>query len=423
MLPIIAPSDLPALNSDSDDEAGTIRDFIHSASCIQRSYQTPIKRRAIEDYRQSLSEYGGRLSNDIGQLFATAALPSQQQFSVLIIGSGYGAAICAARLSAHARPGHRIAILERGKEWTPGTFPDTFRDVSSHARQQLFGPRKGTVVNPLGLYQVKVSDQVNTLSASGLGGTSLINANVALKPDPDVFAQSCWPVVLQDRATLDPYFEVAARMLNLAHTQYDLTGKVRVRRLAADKLNPRSGFFDRSPLTVTYDGRFLDSDCRNQFNVIQRPCTLCGDCITGCNIGAKNTLTTNYLPLAKQSGTEMYTQVEVTGIEPAAEGYRVHCVYRDDRSGQADACPLVVSAERVHRHAGSPGAPRFCCNRASTAWNISPALGQRWSFNGDTIGFVIKPNPPAPIGGHGAVSGCWPADRSDRAIFLVLQPA
>ncbi len=363
---------------------------------------TSLKQRAKDDYQTSLQAYGGRLANDIQELIRTSARPPHEQFAVAIIGSGYGAAICAARLSARLSPGMRICILERGREWIPGTFPDTFREASRQTRQKLTGQEKGTIDNPLGLFHIKMNAEINTLSGSGLGGTSLINANVALKPDADVFAQVCWPTALRDRAKLDPYFERAARILSLARTPYDQTCKVQSRRDAADRINPRPGFLDRSPLTVTYDDRYLDANGRNPHGIIQRPCELCGDCITGCNVGAKNTLATNYLPLAKLNGTEMYTQIEVQSIAAIEGHYQIRALLRDDCSGTLQEFPITIASQMVIVAAGSPGSAEILLQSRSDGMEFSTALGQRWSFNGDTIGFVVNPRIRAPIGGVGA---------------------
>jgi cholesterol oxidase len=292
--------------------------------------------------------------------------------------------------------------LERGREWIPGTFPDTFQDAARQTRQKIFGPGKGDIDNPLGLFHLKFNREINTLSGSGLGGTSLINASVALKPDADVFAQSCWPAALRDRATLDPYFERAARVLSLSRTPRDQTCKVKSRRDAADRLSPRPGFFDRSALAVTYDQQYLDAESKNLHGMIQRPCALCGDCITGCNVGAKNILTMNYLPLAKYRGTEMYTQVEVRSITRGDGVYLIDAVIRDDAGGHLIETPVTIASQIVILAAGSPASAEILLQSRGRGLEFSPGLGQSWSFNGDTIGFVVKPRIRAPIGGVGA---------------------
>ncbi|MDG2012094.1 MAG: hypothetical protein P8J33_01220, partial [Pirellulaceae bacterium] len=147
--------------------------------------QSNLKRRAANDYRNSMLRFGGQLSSPIEQLFHASTLPEHQQFDVLVVGSGYGASISAARLAARLAPGKRLAIVERGREWVPGEFDDTFRGIYQQARNQLTGPKKRTVVNPLGLHNVIMSDEINVWTGNGLGGGSLINAGIALIPDAD----------------------------------------------------------------------------------------------------------------------------------------------------------------------------------------------------------------------------------------------
>lgn len=89
---------------------------------------------------------------------------------MVIVGSGYGASVVAANLSKE-NPNASICILERGREYRPGDFPKSAIDVAGEVR---------TSVNELGLLDktlgyAKNSD-LDIISASGLGGTSLLNA-------------------------------------------------------------------------------------------------------------------------------------------------------------------------------------------------------------------------------------------------------
>ena len=64
-------------------------------------------------------------------------------YDIVVIGSGYGGAITAARLAAaDLNPKPSICILERGKEWQPGEYPEAPLDVAAQLRSDL---------NPLGL--------------------------------------------------------------------------------------------------------------------------------------------------------------------------------------------------------------------------------------------------------------------------------
>ena len=362
-----------------------------------------LKQQATMDYERSLSNYGGRLANRIEDLFLTAKNgKSKVPFAVVVIGSGYGASIAAAKLSQRLREDQRICILERGKEWVPGTFPDTFANVSGTSRANIAGPTRGQVTQPLGLFNIMFNDEVNVLSGSGLGGGSLINASIALKPDPEVFHQSKWPVALRNIETLEPYFESVARNLSLSRTPFDQTPKVRVRRLAAERMSRDPRFYDRSRVSVMYDYRHLDQNLRNRQGMVQRPCTLCGDCINGCNVGAKNTLAMNYLPVAKHNGTEMYTQVEVKSIRKMDGYYKINMEYVDDRHNKVTRHPVSINSKIVVLGAGSPASAGILLESQAPNFQFSPFLGRGWSSNGDTIGFIRKLSRGTNIGGQGA---------------------
>ncbi len=369
------------------------------------SSDTAFKKRAREDYANSLCDFGGKFSNPTRQLFITAQESCTVQFGVVVIGSGYGAAICAARLSNRLRVGHRICVIERGKEWVPGTFPDSTKEVFGNTRNIMTGPKKGELNNPLGLYNVMMNDEINVLSGNGLGGGSLINASIALRPNHEVFEQKEWPKALRDVSVLDPYYKMVARQMSLAVTPFDQTAKVRVRRQAAERISQERGFFDRSNVSVMYDYRHLDDRMRNPQGMIQRPCTLCGDCITGCNVGAKNTLLMNYLPVAKHNGTEFYTQCEVDSIEKHNGYYRLNLIhFEETKSGEIRRHPVSITSRMVVVGAGSPGSAMILMNSQRDGFAFSPALGYNWSGNGDTIGFVIDMQGPTNIGGFGAYS-------------------
>jgi len=104
----------------------------------------------------------------------------QPRYGVVVIGSGYGGAILAARLAE----GRSLCILERGREWSPATFPETLKGVVREIR---------TDRHRLGLYDYRAYDDADVLVGCGLGGTSLINANVVFPPDPDLFDDPRWP--------------------------------------------------------------------------------------------------------------------------------------------------------------------------------------------------------------------------------------
>ena len=113
----------------------------------------------------------------------------KDSYKVIVVGSGYGGSITAARLAA---AGHEVCLLERGQEWIPGSFPDSARGIV----QNLLRSKR-----PLGLYEYHSFSDINVFQGSGLGGTSLINANIAIRPDADLFSYYDWPKPIRDLAT------------------------------------------------------------------------------------------------------------------------------------------------------------------------------------------------------------------------------
>lgn len=123
---------------------------------------------------------GRRLGSAVGHI-SSAVEQIRSHYPVVVVGSGYGGSIAASRL---ARAGQRVCLLERGRELRPGEFPTT---VSQALEQfQVSGP-DGHVGSPLGLYDLRVNRGMSVFVGCGLGGTSLVNANVALTAEPRVF--------------------------------------------------------------------------------------------------------------------------------------------------------------------------------------------------------------------------------------------
>ena len=145
----------------------------------------------------------------ISQKFV-AADHGDQTFDAIVIGSGYGGGVSASRLAA---AGQNVLVLERGREIRPGQYPND--PTSAMGEMQVTVGKTGeTLGKPDGMYDLRVGDDMNVIMACGLGGTSLINANVSLQVDPRVFEDLGWPKVYRDEpGLLDPFYEQARKML------------------------------------------------------------------------------------------------------------------------------------------------------------------------------------------------------------------
>lgn len=310
----------------------------------------------------------------------------QDSYGVVVIGSGYGGSILAARLAQ----GRSLCLLERGREWIPGTFPDEIDEVVREVRSDL---------NPLGLYDYHLHDEVDVFVGSGLGGTSLVNANVVIQPDPDLFDHPRWPdEIRQDRDSrvLDTHYARVREMLQVEAYPDD---KPLLRKIEAHRQSTaeRGVPFSKLELAVNFT-RYADQP--NHVGVHQRLCTLCGDCVTGCNVRAKNTLYMNYLPLAKQLGAQIFTQIEVDHLVKAPDdGYLVHYVYHPGH-GRLPA-PGVLRASAVVVAAGALGSTEILLRSRTYGLSLSAALGHGFSGNGDVLGASYNDDQQTDILGFG----------------------
>src|ERR1700682_3519570 len=115
----------------------------------------------------------------------------KDHYTIVVIGSGYGGAIAASRM---ARAGQSVCVLERGKEFQPGEYPDT--ELKALEEMQIDAPGRH-IGTETGLYDFRVNDDMNVFLGCGLGGTSLVNANVSLRAEPRVFTDPRWPAELR----------------------------------------------------------------------------------------------------------------------------------------------------------------------------------------------------------------------------------
>ncbi len=299
----------------------------------------------------------------------------QKAYDVVVIGSGYGGAITAARLSS-AGLKKSICILERGKEWPVGQFPDTLPAVTSATYNPL--------TNPLGLYDFLVYKNIAVMKGSGLGGTSLVNANVALVPDEEVFREPAWPRSIT-RELLQPYYDRARTMLaaNPRPRALELL-KVQAMQRRASEIGLQA-----DPLNIVVN---FTVDGPNAQGVPQKPCIDCGDCVTGCNVGAKNTLYMNYLPLAQRNGVEIFTQVHVDWVERHTDGgWRIHGRhYSGHFPGDLFPESFTLDAGCVVLSAGSIGSTEILLRSELHGLSLSPRAGTGFSGNGDFFGIAFN---------------------------------
>ncbi|QDK47560.1 GMC family oxidoreductase [Bdellovibrio sp. ZAP7] len=295
----------------------------------------------------------------------------RERYDVVVIGSGYGGSVSAARLAGRCR----VAILERGPERPPGSFSENFEDVRNDIRCKK---------NPFGLFEVHANHEMDVLNGNGLGGTSLINAGALVRPDRETVRSPEWPQALVEEVHSGQFEKYYSRVKSMLQGQaYDPrrmnSAKVRAHEYASHELGVDLKF---PPVAVNLYGQQAQ-----QSGVTQPKCIECGNCCSGCNTGAKNTLNMNYLPLAKNQGAEVFTQIEVLWIEKLTAGYRIHCLYVSE-SGEKSR--KSVLANQVIVSAGTMGSTKLLLNSQARGLSLSEKLGRRFSGNGDVLGLSFN---------------------------------
>ena len=297
----------------------------------------------------------------------------KSSYDVIVVGSGYGGGVTASRLS---RAGKRVAVLERGREILTGEFPAKFPDLKND--MQVRGKTLRTGPNTA-LFDVRLGADMHVLVGCGLGGGSLVNAGVSLRPDPRVFSDEVWPGQVAQDGTLDQGFARAEKWLRpSSDPRASEMTKYKVLDGAAKSL----GHVMVAPrIAVSFEAN------TNPAGVEQPACTRCGDCCGGCNVGAKNTVALTYLPDSVRHGAELFTEITVRHVEKLSNGtWRVHAV-RSNVADPASDPGFTIEAPFVVLAAGTLGSTEILLRSRAKGLAVSDRLGERFSANGDIIAF------------------------------------
>lgn len=241
-----------------------------------------------------------------------------------------------------------------------------------------------------GLYDARPLNDILSVQAAGYGGGSLLYANVAVRPPPEVFAAG-WPAPY-GREMLEPYFDLAAHMLEVQPVgAAPATGRLRPKAdfmaEAARRMGHAGGFFHPN-LAVTFDDRGPEQV--NRFGVPQRGCVFVGECDIGCNVGARTAWTTT--PSRWPSGTARPsgTRTEAVHIGQSADGSTVRLREHGHPGAGKDGVRRDVRARRVFVCAGALGTTELLLrsrDRYGTLPDLPAGLGMGYSGNGDFLSF------------------------------------
>ncbi|MEU3060132.1 GMC family oxidoreductase [Streptomyces subrutilus] len=306
-------------------------------------------------------------------------------YDVIVIGSGFGGSVAALRLT---EKGYRVGVLEAGRRFTRDSLPKNSWDL----RNYLWAPALGLY----GIQRIHLLGNVMVLAGAGVGGGSLNYANTLYVPPAAFFEDRQWAAITDWQSELAPYYDQATRMLGVRLNPTMTPSDVHLKAAAA-----RMGVadtFHMAPVGVFFgDGADADGGVRVRAGEeaadpyfggagpARSACTECGECMTGCRHGAKNTLNENYLHLAERAGAVIHPMTTVTALSEHPDGgHRVRTVPTDRRrTGPAK----VLRARYVVVAAGTYGTQTLLHTMKDRGElpRLSPRLGELTRTNSEGL--------------------------------------
>ena len=321
--------------------------------------------------------------------------PRPEHVDAVVVGSGFGASVAAYRL---AEAGRSVILLERGRAYPPGMFAR-----SPHEMSRAFWEPKDEL---FGLFDIRSFRKLEAVISAGLGGGSLIYANVLLRKDERWFVHDSplpgggyehWPI---GRGDLDRHYDAVEAMMTPVPNPYPDLPKARALREAAESLDlecfspPLAVSFSSRPGEPARAKQPIDVPAYgNLYGRTRLTCRLCGECDLGCNEGSKNTLDHTYLSAAKHHGADLRTLAEVYGITPlSGGGYEVRYTQYSDEP--ADGSPrtrtaVTLTCEHLILGAGTFGTTSLLLRNRVALPALGRAVGTRFSGNGDLLTFCM----------------------------------
>ncbi|MFJ4836284.1 GMC family oxidoreductase N-terminal domain-containing protein [Streptomyces sp. NPDC088747] len=274
-------------------------------------------------------------------------------YDVIVVGSGFGGSVTALRLT---EKGYRVGVLEAGRRFTRDSLPKNSWDLKNY----LWAPRLGMY----GIQRIHLLGNVMVLAGAGVGGGSLNYANTLYVPPKPFFEDPQWKDITDWEEELKPYYDQARRMLgvrlNPTMTPSDVHLKAAAQRMGVGDtfhMAPVGVFFgdglDAEGTAKAKPGGAVDDPYFGGAGPARKACLECGECMTGCRHGAKNTLNENYLHLAEKAGAVVHPMTTVVSVTDDSQGgYAVTALPTDERrKGEA----RTYRARRVVLAAGTYG--------------------------------------------------------------------
>lgn len=302
-------------------------------------------------------------------------------FDVVIVGSGFGGSVSALRL---VEKGYKVAVLEAGRRFADSEFPKTSWRLSKF----LFMPRLGL----LGLQRIHYLPDAIILAGAGVGGGSLIYANTLYQPGDKYFRDPLWSHITDWKSELTPFYEQAKRMLGVTENPY-FSPSDQAMKDAAIAMGVGETF-QMAPLGI-YFGNGTDTTVADPYfggvGPERNGCIQCGACMTGCRNNAKNTLPKNYLGLAEKVGAKVFPLTTVTKVEQGSNG---EWIIHTSKTGPRPSPGEIFTAKHVVIAAGTYNTQKLLHRMKDdrTLPKLSDRLGDYSRTNSESLVGATMPN-------------------------------
>jgi cholesterol oxidase len=306
-------------------------------------------------------------------------------YDFVIIGSGFGGSVSAMRL---AEKGYSVLVLERGKRYDDLDFPKTNWNI----RKSLWLPW----LHCFGTWELSFLNGAIVLRSSGVGGGSLMYANVLMETDDRLFEAPAWHHLADWKAILRPHYDTAKRMLGVTTNPRlwkadEILKEIAIEHAAEHTFHPTEVgvFFGAGEETVS--DPYFNGDGPSRAG-----CIFCGGCMVGCRYNSKNTLPKNYLFFAEKLGVRILPEVVVRDIrplnKPLPDGARYEVEYHKATAWVSHPRQTVL-ARNVVIAAGALGTMELlfrCRDQTLSLPRLSPKLGYNVRTNSENLQGAIS---------------------------------